>query len=154
MEEFEKNFKEAVKHLQIADHMTYVTFPLVNENRLLLKIFDEIYLSIIYCVNTILYYEYLYKRIELYDSYRDNLDTFVRIARDYNLNHEQVKRITEIIDLNKRHKKSAMEFVRNDKVVIMSDNLGTQIIDIILIKQYLLLAKELLMKVKIGTKRR
>jgi len=39
-----------------------------------------------------------------------------------------------------------MEFIKNNKVVILSDNLGTQILDIIKIKQYLLLAKELLMK--------
>ena len=41
-----------------------------------------------------------------------------------------------------------MEFVRQDKVVIMSDNLGTQVLDLITIKKYLLLAKELMMKVR------
>jgi len=148
MEQHEKNLKEAVRHLQIADHMTYVTFPIVNEHRLLLKIFDEIYGSIINCVNSILNYEYLYKRIELYNSSRDNLDTFARVAKDYDLSNEQIKRIKEVIDLNKKHKQSAMEFVKQDKVVIMSDNLGTQILDLRKIKEYLLLAKELMVKVK------
>jgi len=152
MEEFEKNLKEAVKHLQIADHMTYVTLPLINENRLLLKIFDEIYSSIINCVNSILNYEYLYKRIQLYSNHSDNLDTFVKIAKDYDLSNEQIKKIKEIISLNKKHKQSAMEFVKKDKVVIMSDGLNTQIIDIRIIKQYLLLAKELLMKVSVRVK--
>ncbi|MFH1359125.1 MAG: hypothetical protein ABIH37_04505 [archaeon] len=147
MEEFEKNLQDAVKHLKIADHMTYVTFPLVNEHRLLLKIFDEIYLSIVFCVNTILNYEYLYKRIKLYSDYDSNLDTFIKVAKNYSLSNEQIKRIKEIINLNKKHKKSAIEFVKRDKVVIMSDNLGTQVLDLVVIKQYLLLAKELLMKV-------
>ena len=148
MEEFEKNLKEAVKHLQIADHMAYVTFPLINENRLLLKIFDELYISIINCVNAVLNYEYLYKRIQLYNNHRDNLDTFVRIAKDYELSNEQVKKIKEIIDLNKKHKQSAMEFVKNDKVIIMSDSLSTQILDLRLVKEYLLLAKELMVRVR------
>jgi len=147
MEEFEKNLKQAIKHLQIADHMTYVTFPLINENRLLLKIFDEIYNSIINCVNSILNYEYLYKRIRLYDNTNDNLDTFFKIGKNYDLSNEQIKKIREIIVLNKKHKLSAMEFVKNGKVVIMSDNLNTDILDLIVIKQYLLLAKELLMKI-------
>jgi hypothetical protein len=147
MEEIQKNLKEAVRHLQIADHMTYVTFPLVNEYRLLLKIFDEIHLSIIYCVNAILNYEYHYKRIRIYSSYEENLDTFIRIAKNYGLNHEQTKRIKEIIELNKKHKKSAMEFVRKERIVILSDNLGTQTMDLQVIKQYLLLAKELLKEV-------
>jgi len=147
MEEFQRNLKEAMKHMQIADHMTYVTFPLVNEYRLLLKIFDEIYLSIIFSVSAILNYEYLYKKIVLYSNYKDNLDTFVNLGKEYGLSNEQVKKIKEIIDLNKKHNESAMEFVRKDKVVIMSDSLGTRVLDLRLIKEYLLLAKELMVKV-------
>ena len=148
MEEYHKNVKEAIKHLKIADHMTYVTFPLVNEYRLLLKIFDEIYYSIINCVNAILNYEYLYKRIILYNSYSDNFDTFVSIAKNYDLSNEQIKKIKEIIDLNKIHKQSAMEFVKKDKVVIMSDSLRTQVLDLRQVKEYLLIAKELMVRVK------
>ncbi len=147
-EEFQKNLREAVRHLQIADHMTYVTFPLVNENRLLLKIFDEIYNSIIGCVNCILNYEYLYKRIRLYDGHSDNFGTFVDLAKEYDLSNEQIKKIEEIIEVNKRHKDSAMEFVKGNKVVILSDNLGTQILDLRIVKEYLLLAKELMVRVK------
>ena len=147
MEKFQENLKEAVRALQIADHMTYVTFPLVNEQRLILKIFDEIYKSIIGCINAILNYEYLYKRINLYKGNKDNMQTFIeKCAKNYNLNNEEIKKIKEILEINKRHKQSAMEFVKKDKVVILSDSLKTQVLNIQIIKQYLLLAKELLMK--------
>ena len=152
-EKFEENLKQAIRSLQIADHMTYVTFPLVNEQRLILKIFDEIYKSIIGCINAILNYEYLYKRINLYTNNNDNMQTFVnKCAKNYELNNEQIKKIKEIIELNKRHKQSAMEFVKKDKIVILSDSLKTQILNIQIIKQYLLIAKELLMKVNERTK--
>ncbi len=147
MEKFQENLNRATKHFQIADHMAYITFPLINERRLLLKIFDEIYKSIINCIEAILNYEYLYKRIVIYKDSKDNMQTFThKLAKDYSLNHEQIKKIREILDLNKRHKQSAIEFVKKDKVVIMSDNLTHQIIDIHIIKQYLFLTRELIMK--------
>lgn len=144
-EKHQENLKQAIRSLQIADHMTYVTFPLVNEQRLLLKIFDEIYKSIINCINATLNYEYLYKRISLYSNNKENIRTFTnKCAKNYNLNNEQIKQILEIIELNKKHKQSAMEFVKKNRVVILSDNLKTQTLDINKIKEYLLLAKELL----------
>jgi len=147
MEKYQENLKEAIRNLQIADHMTYVTFPLVNEQRLLLKIFDEIYKSITGCVNAILNYEYLYKRVHLYTDNGENIRTFARTAKNYNLSNEQIKKILEIIELNKKHKQSAMEFVKKDRVIILSDRLGTRTLDIHKIKEYLILAKELLMRV-------
>lgn len=147
MEKFQENLKQAIRSLQIADHMTYITFPLINEQRLLLKIFDEICKTIINCINAILNYEYLYKRIQIYSDNGENIRTFAnKCAKSYNLNNEQIKKILEILELNKRHKQSAMEFVKKDKIIILSDNLRTQILDIRNIKEYLLLAKELLMK--------
>ena len=152
MEEYDKLLKEAIRHLQIADHMTYVTLPLINENRLLLKIFDEIYLSIIKSINSILSYEHFCKRINLYTNYSNNLETFVRIAKNYDISNEQLRKIKEIININNQHKQSAVEFVKRDRVVIMSDNLGTQILDIRIIKQYLLFVKELIVKTSRGIK--
>lgn len=148
MEKYKNDLMEALRHLRIADHMTYVTFPLVNEHRLLLKIFDEIYLSIINCVNCVLNYESLYKRIRLYSSFNENFNTFIRISKNYDLSDEQIKSIKEIVELNRKHKSSAMEFVKQKKIVIMSDNLGIQVLDLIIIKKYLLLAKELMVKTR------
>jgi hypothetical protein len=148
-EKYQENLGEAIKNLQIADHMTYITLPLVNDNRLLLKIFDNIYKSIIGCINAILNYEYLYKRIKIYKNTEDNLQTFThRCAKNYNLTNEQIRKIQQIITLNKQHKQSAMEFVKQNKIVILSDSLGTQTIDVQKIKEFLLLAKELLMHTK------
>jgi hypothetical protein len=150
MEKFRENLENAVKSLRIADHMTYVTFPLVNEKRLLIKIFDEICKSVINSINAILNYESLYKRIRLYPDNEDNLQTFLeKCSKNYNLTNEQIKKIKEILMLNKKHKQSAMEFVKSEKVVIMSDNLQIQTLDITLIKRYLLTAKELVMKANI-----
>lgn len=154
MEKYQENLKQAIRSLQIADHMTYVTFPLINEQRLLLKIFDEIHKTIINCINAILNYEYLYKRVQLYINNGENIRTFAnKCAKTYNLSNEQIKRILEILELNKKHKQSAMEFVKKNRVVILSDNLKTQTLDIQKIKEYLLLAKQFLMQANMRMKR-
>jgi Iap family predicted aminopeptidase len=147
-EKFQENLKEAIKTLQIADHMTYVTLPLINEKRLLLKIFDEIYKSITNCIWAILNYEHLYKKIDLYSEESENIQIFInQCAKDYGITNEQIKKIRQIIELNREHKQSAMEFTRQNKIVILSDSLRTQTIDIQRIKEYLLLAKELVLKI-------
>ena len=147
IEKFQENLEKAIKHLKIADHMTYVTLPIVNEKRLILKIFDEIYKSIINCINAILNYEYLYKRIQIYNNNEDNISTFMdKCAKTYNLSNHQIKKIKEILETNKRHKQSAMEFIKKDKIVILSNNLKTQVLNVQIIKEYLLVAKELLMR--------
>lgn len=149
-EKFQENLKEAIKTLQIADHMTYVTFPLINEKRLLLKIFDEVYKSIINCIWAILNYEHIHKKITLYSKESENIEIFINeCAKDYGITNEQIKKIRQIIALNQEHRQSAMEFTRHNKIVILSDSLRTQTIDIQRIKEYLLLAKELLMKINL-----
>ena len=95
--------------------------------------------SIINCIDSILKYET--------PNLKPDINVFPKYARQYDLNNEQTKKILEIIDLNEKHKKSSMEFVRENKIVILSDNLKTQSLDLQIIKTYLLLAKELLMKV-------
>lgn len=146
MEKFEKNLNDAIRTLQIADHITYVTFPIVNEKRLIIKIFDEIYKSIINDIKAVLNYETFHRRINIYEN-GDNLEIFFQIAKDYNITNEQIKKIKEIIEVNQKHKQSAMEFVRRERIIILSDNLKTRILDIYLIKEYLLLAKDILMKI-------
>ena len=150
LSKFQEDLKKAIKNLQIADHMTYVTLPLINEKRLLLKIFDEIHKAVINCINATLNYEYLYKRIRIYSDNKQNLETFLnKCAKNYSLNNQQIQKIKEILVLNKKHKESAMEFVRKEKIIILSDNLKTKYLDINTVKEYLLLAKELLMKVNL-----
>ena len=144
--------RNIIRSLQIADHMTYVTYPLIKENRLLLKVFDEIYNAIKLCIEIILNQEEGENEFRLIPNSFNSF--FNNYAKDYGLNNEQIKSLIEIIELNKKHKNSAMEFSRDCNIVILSDNLTTRVLDIWIIKQYLLLAKEFFVNVskRIGTK--
>ncbi len=148
-EKYIESLNRALKALQIADHMTYITFPLIKEKRLLLKILDEIHFSLLNAINSILQFEYLYKRIQLYRDPKENFRTFIeKCAPRYELTKEQVDMILDIFALEEKHKKSPMEFIKNNKVVIMSESLNTNYIDLQKIKEFLILSKEIVRKAK------
>ncbi len=146
-EKFIISLERAKKSLQIADHLTYMTFPLVRENRLLLKILDEIYLASVNTINAILQYEYIYKRIHLYKDAKDNFRTFHAVAKRYSISQEELNKITELLALAESHKKSPLEFVKNNKIVIMSDNLRTDTLTLEKIKEFLTETKDFIRKV-------
>ncbi|MBS3075732.1 hypothetical protein J4429_04705 [Candidatus Pacearchaeota archaeon] len=150
MDKFQQSLNQSIRHLQVADHMTYVTYPLINEKRLLLKIIEEINASITNCINAILEFEFKNKKPTQSSVFKKTEPTatfFKKYFKDYSLTENHIKKIQEIIEISNRHKESAMEFVRNEKIVILSNSLGTKILDIQQVKGYLLIAKELLLKV-------
>jgi len=76
MEKFLEYIQEAEKIIQTVDHMVYITFPLIKDKRLLLKILLETKIAISNCINSILQHEYIYKRIVLYKNAKTNFRTF------------------------------------------------------------------------------
>ena len=140
--DFKDFLKESARHLNIADHMTHVTFPIVNEKRLILKIFEEIYKSIMNSINFAVLNRFTNNEIE------SNLFYFIdSISKKINLDENNIKKIKEIMEIENKYKKSAMNFVKKDKIVILSDSLAIHTLTIENIKEYLLIAKELFMNV-------
>jgi len=146
-EKFIESLDKAAITLKTADHLLYMTYPLIREKRLLLKVLDETYLSVLNIINAILQYEYFYKRIQLYQDARANFQTFKeKCSSRYNITQEQISKIIEIFNLTEKHKKSPFEFVRNNKIVIMTNALKTDTVTVEKMKEYILTAKDLLRK--------
>ena len=147
MEKFLENIQKAQKAIQTMDHMVYVTFPLIKDKKILLKILKETKNAITNCINAILQYEYLYKRIELYKDAKTNFRTFIKkCCPRYNITSEQGNAILKLFELAEKHEQSTVEFVREEKVVMLSENLKTEIITIEKTKEFLDLAKNILKK--------
>jgi hypothetical protein len=139
-EKIRENLDKAIRSLQIADHMTYITFPLVNEKRLLLKIFDETYKSIIFCISALCEFEeQKYRKRVNFEGFLSNY------AKNYGINSEDIKKIKEITRKKTRYNESAVDFVKKDRIVILSDDLSIESLDLKAVKEYLLTAKKLLM---------
>ncbi len=153
MEKFLENILEAEKNLRTLDHMIYITFPLIKDKRLLLKVIQDIKNVIANCITSILQYEYLYKRISLYKDSRENFKTFTeKCAQRYNIGKEEIKLILELFDFVENHKKSPFEFIKGEKIVILSENSRPTTINLDKAKQFLITAKDVLKKTKEGIK--
>ncbi len=151
IEKHVENLQKAIKSLQIADHMAYVTYPVVRDKRLFLKILENISQTLLYTINAILQHDYLWKKITLYQDPKSNFGVFRdKCAPRFNILKEEISQILEILALVEKHKKSPLEFTRKDKVIIMSDNLRTTTLDIEKIKQYLVLTKKIIQKASLG----
>ena len=135
MEKFLQNLQEAQKTIQVIDHMIYVTYPLIKDKKILTKILTETKSAITNCINSILQYEYLYKRINLYKDAKTNFRIFIKkCCPYYQITQKEIDSIIELFELVEKHEQSTIEFLRNEKVVILSENLKTETITIEKIK--------------------
>ena len=139
MEQFQETIEKANQKLKIADHMIFMTYPLVRDNRLLLSIIQNIFLALTNAMSSILYYERLFKRIP---AFNDNFDSKFTIFRTkcvdrLNIDKKYIKLISEIKEIIVEHKKSPVEFERNNKFVICSSTYRMRTISIEEIKKYI-----------------
>jgi len=155
MQKFIEYLGEAGKIIQTVDHLTYMTLPLVRDKRLLLKIVKETKTAVSNCINSILQYEYLYKRIRLQNSPSTNFKTFVeKCAPRYKITGEEIRLILELFDIVESHKQSPFEFVKDDKVVILSQNSTHKTVTVEKAKEFILMAKKILRKSEEGILRK
>jgi hypothetical protein len=137
--------ERAEKNLRNADHLAYITFGVVKESRLLVKILEQVYSVVVDVINSILQYEYLRKQIKLSSNPVENFNKFKNFcAPIYGISVEQTNKVVELFSIMKNHKDSSMEFIRDDRLMIMSNSLKTQPLNIDKVKNYIFLAKELM----------
>jgi len=147
MQEFRNLVLEAHRKLRLADHMAYITYPMLKETKLLLTILDNLDKSLKLSLNAYLYYERLYKRISIYpDDFKTKLDLFERgPAKRYNLENYS-KLIIEIHNILKKHRESPVSFVKKDKLVICNGDYRMKILEISDAKNYLAKAKPFILR--------
>ncbi|MFW5847055.1 MAG: hypothetical protein ACOCUU_02745 [Nanoarchaeota archaeon] len=149
MEKFVENLVEAEKHVSFAGHLIYVTLPVVNENKIILKALSELKQGILKAINSLLQYEYVFKRINLSKDPRINFDIFRnKCAPRYQITPEEVNQIKDLLSLARSHEKSAIEFKRGGKIIILSDDMRPTEINVEMIKKFIEISNSLLLKIK------
>ena len=168
MEKSQEAIAEAKKRLLIADHMTSFTYPLVNnDDRLLVPIAENIFLALTSVLAALLYYERALKRIPpFHDTFDSKYYLFAEeVSEKHNLTPKYKGLLMEIRALLLAHRESPVEFSRNKKLVMCTDNYkDVKTISIDKIKNYLVLAKQFFddvekimcenAKISVGSKRR
>lgn len=139
MEEFQLLRDKALQKIKVADHMLFMTYPLVKDPKLLLAIIENIYASLDSGMAALLHYERLFKRIPPFnDTFASRFEIFKnKMVEKHNLNPRYVKLIQEVKSLLSEHKKSPVEFAKKDKFIICSPTYNIKTIDIKLVKKYI-----------------
>ncbi len=138
MQEVVNSLNQANKLLKTADHLTYVTYPLLNENKLIITILENLSEAMIKAMDAILYYERNFKRINYFPSdFKSKIETFKSLASYYNINRNYLVLIQDLHNIIERRKTSKMEFIKNDKYIIWNNEFEMTTLDYSKIKDYL-----------------
>ncbi len=144
MVEILAEFDNAKKHLKLADHMLTMTYPVVNDPKLLLSVIENLNLTFSSAISAVLMYERDLRQIPPYhDTIDGRLDFFKnKSAEKFNISPNYIKMIEEIKDLVQEHKESPIEFSKKNEYVICSDEFKRlKTINIKEMKEYIAKAK-------------
>jgi len=147
MEKFAESLQNADKYIMNAEHIFNVTSKLINDKKVLLNVLENLYKSLLYSIDSILQLEFLLKRIKLSKDSSENLLIFKNLAEGYGITKEEIRVVEDIFFIVKRHRQSSMEFLRGEKIVIMSESLPCYF-DTTKIKSYSETVKNIFDKIK------
>lgn len=148
METFQRLRDEAKKKILIADHMLVMTYPVVNDPKLLLQVLENILKSLQLIVHACLEYERIFKRIPPYpDTLEGQLLVMQnKLANKYRFTPQDVAFIKKQKELLISHKESPVEFVRKDKFVISDERYNLKTLSMAEMKKNIATAKGLIGK--------
>lgn len=143
---------KAEKSLRTADHMIYITYPLIKDNRILKSVLEQLYQIADSIVLAVLHYEAAYKRISSLASMPltcncHNWLLFVKSTPRFNVTGQELEKLKELLEIVEKHHSSSVEFTRKDRLVFMN-NSRTESIGLDQMKTYLNSLKTVLRKVK------
>ena len=143
MEKYEELREHARKRLQVADHMLTMTYPMVKDPKLLLAVMENIFLALTNSIGALLHYERMYKRVPPFqDTFVSKFSVFKqKCAQSYRIDPDYVSMVQEIKEIILQHKKSPVEFTRNDAFVICSEDYKMKTISLDKMKIYILKSK-------------
>ena len=148
MDEFRLTFNRANEFIRRADHMLYMTYPLVRDNKLIILIAENICNGMNYTIDALLMYERTYKRISPYpDEFGVKLDIFRKIAIKYGISKEHINSLIDLKIFLDERKNSKMEFIKNDKYMLFNQKQELKSLGIERLKQNLNISKDCIKRV-------
>jgi len=142
MEKYSIARDNALKHMKVADHLLTMTYPLVQDPKLLKVVIKNTFLSLQNTVFMLLYYERLYKRIP---PFTENLDSVLpylkKILLRYNISTGYINFINEVRETIQKQRDANVEFIRKEKFVFASKDYDLNIITKKELKDYITKAK-------------
>ncbi len=139
MEKFQELRQKAEKRLKTADHMLTMTYPFVQDPKLLMAVVENLFLALANAMGSVLYYERLFKRIPPFqDTFISKFNMFKeKCSPKYKIDAQYLQLIMEIRDIIVEHKKSPVEFSKKDRFIICSDDYKMKSVTVSQLKDYI-----------------
>jgi hypothetical protein len=149
MEEIFQLIDKSNKYFKTADHLTYVTYPLIKDVKLLINIIENLYQAMVYGMNAILEYDKLFKRISQFpEDFETKIDIFkTSCAKRYNINREYIVMIEDLKSILDHRNKSPVEFIRRDKFVICNGSFKMKTLNYNKVKDFVNNVKPFIIKI-------
>ncbi len=141
--------KEATKAFKIADHLTYVTFPLLNDQRLFATVAEKLKEALDKGMRAVLEFDYLYKRIQFIPAeFQTRLSLFQQYAsKKYGFDSAAFVTMREVEEIVTRRRESPIEFIRKDRLVIASADYRLKTVNLEKVKELVQNTKTFISKV-------
>lgn len=130
---------KAVEKINVADHMLFMTYPVVKDPKLLLAVVENVFASLDYGVGAILHHQRRNHKIPNFqETFSSRFALFQRSAVPMlSLSPNYVKLISDVRTLLSAHRKSPITFVKKDKFIICSPKYEIRSLDVGLVKKYI-----------------
>ncbi len=112
---------EAEKFLRIAEEILGKGLVLTGETKLLAKALENCEKSAKKVISAFIHYDYILGKIEISETGAENIELFFERSGVYGLSKTKAEEIRKLLKTAEKHKKSAFEFTKNGKLVIMDD---------------------------------
>ena len=125
-----ENAKAKVRN---ADHLVYVTYPVVREDRLFVKIFELIHEALKDVIKASLFFDYAWKRIVMTQDFKEDFEIFKRRREFYNITTGEIGVIVELfrmmndyqrVSMSEHHTFQEVLFLRRVNVSKLKDYLS------------------------------
>jgi hypothetical protein len=141
MERFQELREKAVRSIKIADHMLSVSYPLLNDPKILVSAANNLLQAVDHSMTSVLEHEKLFKRIQNYpDTVQGRFALFKQRVLKGNVDKDYAV-VNELMVIVDNHKSSTMEFPRQDKFVIASESYELRTLTVQELKDYLVKVK-------------
>lgn len=137
---------EAQERLLRADHLAFTTYPQLQEPKLLALILENTCAVFLNCMNALLHYERMYKRVSPNrgDFNKELAVLRTHCFRRYGIPDRVAHVISEVRYLADKKESCAMEFRRHDQYVLCSDGYQMDSLNIKKVRGYISEAEKFL----------
>ena len=131
MEDHLNLIQQAEKAFTTADHLCYVTLPLLKEPKLMITITQNLDSALTNAIQALLNHDHLHKQLqEIPKDFEKQLILFEnKIMPKYKISKDVLKTIKDVKNIMKQHKSSAVEFTRKEKYFVCDDKYKMKTLD-------------------------